>query len=107
MQRCSTTLSHSRFPCLNIEVNVLYDIVDPCGMKGFKARIYIIPYAVTCKDFRDLLSSQMFGILVYFHTINEKIPLATQSFLSFSSSYILNKVSMYDFNNLSPRPYYI
>ena len=78
-------LSHSRFPCLDIEVNVLHNIVGSRGVQGFKAGIHILPYAVTGKEFRHLPASQVLGVFVGFHAINEEIALSGHIHPSFGT----------------------
>lgn len=71
----AAALSHSRFPCLNIEVDVLHDIIGPGGVQGFIAGIHIVPYIVAGKEFRHLPASQVLGVFVGFYAINEEIAL--------------------------------
>ena len=75
MQFWAAVLSHSRFPGLNIEVDVLHNIIGPGGVQGFKAGIHIDPYIITGKEFRHLPASQVLGVFVGFHAINGKIAL--------------------------------
>ena len=80
-----TALSHSRFPCLDIEVDVLHDIIGPGGVQGFITGIHIVPHMVTGKEFRHLPASQVLGIFVGLHAINEKIALSGHIHPSFAT----------------------
>ena len=73
VQFWAAALSHSRFPGLNIEVDVLHNIIGPGGVQGFKAGIHIVPHTVTGKEFRHLFARQVLGVFVGFHAINETI----------------------------------
>ena len=42
-------------------------------MQGFKAGIHIVPHTVAGKEFRHLLTGQVLGVFIGFHTINEKL----------------------------------
>ena len=75
VQFWAAALSHSRFPCLDIEVDVLHNIVGSGGVQGFIAGIHIDPYIITSKEFRHLPARQVFGVFVGFHAINEEIAL--------------------------------
>ena len=96
------SLSHSGFPGLNIEINVLHNIISPGCVQGFKAGIHIVPHAITGKEFRHLPACQVLGVFVGFHAINKKITWPANGYVSsgisklpvlFSSAYILNRVS--------------
>lgn len=59
-----TALSHSRLPCLNIEVDVLHNIIGHGGVQGFIAGIHIDPYIIAGKEFRYLLASQVLSVFL-------------------------------------------
>ena len=64
VQFWAAALSHSRFPVLNIEVDVLHDIIGPGGMQGFIAGIHIDLYIIAGKEFRYLLASQVLSVFL-------------------------------------------
>ena len=76
----AAVLSHSGFPCLNIEVNVLHNIIRSRGVQGFKAGIHIVPYTVTGKEFRHLPTRQMLGVFIGFHAINEEVSCSSKEY---------------------------
>ena len=85
VQFWAAALSHSRFPGLNIEVDVLHNIIGPGGVQGFIAGIHIVPYIIAGKEFRHLPASQVLGIFVGLHAINEEIALSGHIHPSFAT----------------------